>query len=82
MNSDAITLLGGLSVSALIAQAAPNGVDIFDMLKTLSASGVLAIVFWWITQRLEKRLDNAFEQYRELTQQLIELLKEKDNDHE
>ena len=37
MNSDAITLLGGLSVSALIAQAAPNGVDIFDMLKTLPA---------------------------------------------
>lgn len=80
MNSDTLTLLGGVTLSALIAQTTPNGSDIFEMLRTLSASGVLAIVFWWITQRLERRLDTAFEQYKKLTETLIGMLQEKDKE--
>lgn len=80
MNSDTLTLLGGVTLSAIIAQTTPNGSDIFEMLRTLSASGVLAIVFWWITQRLERRLDTAFEQYKKLTETLIEMLQDKDKE--
>lgn len=85
MNNDSLAIFGGAILSTAIAQmtAADMDMGIFEVLRQLSATGVLAIVFWWVTQRLEKRLDEAFRDCHELNQKLLELLtKEKEDDHE
>lgn len=85
---DTFALIGGSLLSVLIANATELQIDVFEIFKQLSATGVLAITFWWLMQRFEKRLDEAFDDYKALNDKLIQLLtqfhehKEKDNDHE
>ena len=78
MNSDTLALIGGVTISALIAEVSPVGVDIFEIIKTLGSTGALAIVVWWIMQRVEKRIDKAFTEYTELVKELMQMLKDKD----
>lgn len=83
MNTDTITLICGSVFSVLLAQMNTTGMGdygILELLKGLSASGVLAVTFWWIMQRFERRLDKAFEEYKELTKELLEMLKDKESE--
>ena len=80
MNSDTMALIGGSILSAVVAIATSANADsIFELVKGLSSSGVLAITFWWLMQRFEKRLDEAFNDFKVLNKELLELLKEKNN---
>lgn len=79
MNHDTLMLIAGGSLSILIGQITDD-CGFSDMIKGISASGVLAITFYWIMQRFEKRLDKAFDEYKELNQLLLELLINKDDD--
>lgn len=79
MNHDTLMLIAGGSLSILVGQiTGDNGFS--DMIKGISASGVLAITFYWIMQRFEKRLDKAFDEYKELNQKLLDILMKKDDD--
>ena len=66
MHSDTYTLIAGSLLSVLVGQvtATDNG-DLFGLLSNLSASGVLAITFWWLMKRVETRLDEALKDYKE-----------------
>ncbi|MBR5354675.1 MAG: hypothetical protein IK122_00925, partial [Alphaproteobacteria bacterium] len=80
MNTDTTTLICGSIFSVLLAQIDTTGMNdysILELLKGFSASGVLAVTYWWIMQRFEKRLDAAFKDYKELIVYLIK--KEKEN---
>ena len=84
MNSDKTTLICGSIFSILLAQIDTTGMNdysILELLKGLSASGVLAVTFWWIMQRFEKRLDAALNDYKELVKYLLDRDK-KDKDSE
>ena len=83
MHSDTYTLIAGSLLSVLVGQvtATDNG-DLFGLLSNLSASGVLAITFWWLMKRVETRLDEALNDYKQLTGKLIEMLQDKDSDNE
>lgn len=78
MNSDTLALIGGVLVSTVIAEVSPVGTDIFEIIKTLGSTGALAIVVWWIMQRVEKRIDKAFTEYVELCKQLMEKINKED----
>ena len=81
MHSDTYTLIAGSLLSVLVGQvtATDNG-DLFGLLSNLSASGVLAVTFWWLMKRVETRLDEALKDYKDLTIKLIDLLQDKDSD--
>ena len=81
MHSDTYTLIAGSLLSVLVGQvtATDNG-DLFGLLSNLSASGVLAITFWWLMKRVETRLDEALKDYKEIANKLIDMLQDKDND--
>ena len=79
MNSDTLALIGGVLISTVIAEVSPVGTDIFEIIKTLGSTGALAIVVWWIMQRVEKRLDEALNDYKQLASKLIEMLQDKDD---
>lgn len=72
MNDGAILLFGTIS-SILIAQATQT-VGLPEYITNLSAPGVLAIVFYYILQRYEKRVDSAFKAHAELEERLFNLL--------
>ena len=83
MHSDTYTLIGGSLLSVLVGQVTAgdaNG-DLFGLLSNLSASGVLAVTFWWLMKRVETRLDEALKDYKDLTIKLIDLLQDKDKDN-
>lgn len=72
MNDGFILLCGTIS-SILIAQATQT-VGLPEYIANLSAPGVLAIVFYYILQRYEKRVDTAFKAHAELEERLFNLL--------
>ena len=82
MHSDTYTLIAGSLLSVLVGQVTAGGAngDLFGLLSNLSASGVLAVTFWWLMKRVETRLDEALKDYKDLTIKLIDLLQDKDND--
>ena len=81
MHSDTYTLIAGSMLSVLVGQvtAGDTNTDLFGLLSNLSASGVLAITFWWLMKRVETRLDEALKDYKDLTIKLIDLLQDKDD---
>ena len=82
MHSDTYTLIAGSLLSVLVGQVTAGGVnpDLFSLLSNLSASGVLAVTFWWLMKRVETRLDEALNDYKRLTETLIEMLQDKDKE--
>lgn len=83
MHSDTYTLIAGSLLSVLIGQVtAADNSDLFSLLSNLSASGVLAVTFWWLMKRVETRLDEALKDYKDLTIKLIEMLQDKENDND
>ena len=82
MHSDTYTLIAGSLLSVLVGQVTAGDInpDLFSLLSNLSASGVLAVTFWWLMKRVETRLDEALKDYKDLTIKLIDLLQDKDND--
>lgn len=79
MNHDTLALIAGSTLAILVGQIT-NDNGLSDLIKGLSASGVLAITFYWIMQRFEKRLDKAFDEYKELSQRLLDILLNKEDD--
>ena len=81
MHSDTYTLIAGSLLSVLVGQvtAGEANPDLFSLLSNLSASGVLAVTFWWLMKRVETRLDEALNDYKRLTETLIEMLQDKDD---
>ena len=84
MHSDTYTLIAGSLLSVLVGQvtAGDTNGDLFGLLSNLSASGVLAVTFWWLMKRVETRLDEALKDYKDLTIKLIDLLQDKDKDND
>ena len=84
MHSDTYTLIAGSLLSVLVGQVTAGDVnpDLFSLLSNLSASGVLAVTFWWLMKRVETRLDEALKDYKDLTIKLIDLLQDKDKDND
>ena len=83
MHSDTYTLIAGSLLSVLVGQVtATDNPDLFSLLSNLSASGVLAVTFWWLMKRVETRLDEALKDYKDLTIKLIDLLQDKDKDND
>ena len=84
MHSDTYTLIVGSLLSVLVGQmtAGDTNGDLFGLLSNLSASGVLAVTFWWLMKRVETRLDEALNDYKRLTETLINMLHERDNDND
>ena len=83
MNHDTFTLIAGGLLSVLVGQVtAAEQTDLFNFLSNLSASAVLAVTFWWLMKRVETRLDEALKDYKDLTNKLIDMLQDKDNDNE
>ena len=83
MNHDTLTLIAGGLLSVLVGQVtAAEQTDLFNFLSNLSASAVLAVTFWWLMKRVETRLDEALKDYKDLTNKLIDMLQDKDNDNE
>ena len=84
MHSDTYTLIGGSLLSVLVGQVTAGDVnpDLFSLLSNLSASGVLAVTFWWLMKRVETRLDEALKDYKDLTIKLIEMLQDKEDNNE
>ena len=74
MNNDTYTLIAGSLLSVLIGQVTNDSQDLFNLLSNLSASGVLAVTFWWLMKRVETRLDEALNDYKRLTETLIKML--------
>ena len=81
MHSDTYTLIAGSLLSVLVGQVTAGDVspDLFSLLSNLSASGVLAITFWWLMKRVETRLDEALKDYKEIANKLIDMLQDKDD---
>ena len=84
MNNDTFTLIAGSLLSVLVGQVTAGDInpDLFSLLSNLSASGVLAVTFWWLMKRVETRLDEALKDYKDLTIKLIDLLQDKDKDND
>ena len=84
MHSDTYTLIAGSLLSVLVGQVTAGDInpDLFSLLSNLSASGVLAVTFWWLMKRVETRLDEALKDYKDLTIKLIDLLQDKDKDND
>ncbi len=80
MNNDTFTLIAGGLLSVLIGQVTAEQTDLFNFLSNLSASAVLAVTFWWLMKRVETRLDEALNDYKRLTETLIEMLQDKDKE--
>ena len=82
MHSDTYTLIAGSLLSVLVGQvtAGDTNGDLFGLLSNLSASGVLAVTFWWLMKRVETRLDEALNDYKRLTETLIGMLQDKDKE--
>lgn len=82
MHSDTYTLIAGSLLSVLVGQVTAGDIspDLFSLLSNLSASGVLAVTFWWLMKRVETRLDEALNDYKRLTETLIEMLQDKDKE--
>ena len=78
MNSDTYTLILGSIASVLVGQVTDANTDLFNFLSNLSASAVLAVTFWWLMKRVETRIDEAFKDYKELLEKMID----KDNDND
>jgi len=79
MNDNIFPVCFGTFFSVLVGQVSTDNYGWLELVKGISASGVLAITFYWIMQRFEKRLDEAFNDYKELSGKVIDLLdKEKD----
>lgn len=74
--NDGIALLFGTVAAALIAQTTQN-IGLPEYITNLSAPGVLAIVFYYILQRYEKRVDAAFKAHAELEERLFNLVSER-----
>lgn len=81
MNNDTFTLIAGGLLSVLVGQVTAEQTDLFNFLSNLSASAVLAVTFWWLMKRVETRLDEALNDYKRLTETLIEMLQDKDKDN-
>ena len=81
MHSDTYTLIAGSLLSVLVGQvtAGEANPDLFSLLSNLSASCLLAVTFWWLMKRVETRLDEALNDYKRLTETLIEMLQDKDD---
>lgn len=80
MHSDTYTLIAGSLLSVIVGQVTANtNTDLFGLLSNLSASGVLAITFWWLMKRVETRLDEALKDYKEIANKLIDMLQDKDD---
>lgn len=81
MNNDTYTLIAGSLLSVLIGQVTNDNQDLFNLLSNLSASGVLAITFWWLMKRVETRLDEALNDYKRLTETLIKMLDNREDNN-
>ncbi len=73
--SDNFAFIIGAVGAVMIAQIG-NELNFADIVNGLTANGVLALTFYWVMRRFEARLDDAFKSHKELSEQLIELLKE------
>ena len=73
MMNDICTLIFGTVCSAVVAQATQD-FGFPSCLTSLSASGVLAVVFYYVLNRYEKRIDAAFKAHGELENRLYNLL--------
>lgn len=71
--NDALSILFGTALAATIAQVTQS-VGLPDYITNLSAPGVLAIVFYYVLQRYEKRVDAAFQAHQDLEERLFNLL--------
>ena len=71
---DISSLIFGTICSALVAQVT-HEIGFPSYLTSLTASGVLAVVFYYVLYRYEKRIDAAFKAHGELEERLFNLLK-------
>lgn len=71
--NDGLSILFGTALAATIAQVTQS-VGLPEYITNLSAPSVLAIVFYYVLQRYEKRVDAAFKAHQELEERLFDLV--------
>lgn len=84
MLNDIGSLVIGMIGSVLVAQATQE-IGLPSYLTSLSSSGVLAVVFYYVLNRYEKRIDAAFKAHGEMEERMYKLLESRmksNNDQE